>query len=103
MFDENIEDEEVESRLSFIQDHCCGAGPAPDGPLPRESTEFRRSYKLSCAIRCVSIADPRLFGAGASLSVSIALGTPGPTSCGSISSPTLANEARSDDILRFVP
>ena len=49
--------EDDESRLSF--DHHGDPDVAT-----RASTEFRRSYRLSCAIRCVSIADPRRFGAG---------------------------------------
>lgn len=57
-----------------------------------ESTECRRSFKLSCAIRCVSNADPRRFGEGPS--ESSMLGTPGPTNGLSTSS---------EDIFRLVP
>ena len=69
----------------------------------RESTELRRSSRLSCAMRCVSIVDPRRFGAGASTSISMLLGTPGPTNWGSMSSPRGPKPPRSIDILRFVP
>lgn len=82
--------EDVESRLSFHH-----AAP----PAARASTEFRRSYKLSCAILCVSIADPRRFGAGSASS----LPPSAPTSWGSSSPFPAGYTPLSDDILRFVP
>ena len=83
--------DEVESRLSF--DHHGDPDVAT-----RASTEFRRSYRLSCAILCVSIADPRRLGAGSS-----SLPPSWPTNCGSMSGLPGEYTHLSDDILRFVP
>ena len=81
--------DDVESRLSFHHG---------DPAAARASTEFRRSYKLSCAILCVSIADPRRLGAGSSPPL-----PSGPTNCGSMSGLPGGYTPLSDDILRFVP
>ena len=82
--------DDVESRLSFHHG---------DPAAARASTEFRRSYKLSCAILCVSIADPRRFGAGSASSLPPST----PTSWGSSSPFPAGYTPLSDDILRFVP
>ena len=84
--------DDVESRLS-LDDHHPGVPTTA-----RASTEFRRSYRLSCAILCVSIADPRRLGAGSSGSRPPSC----PTSCGSMSG-LRGYTPLSDDILRFVP
>ena len=86
------EADDVESRLSFVHH---------GDPLPTRTSaaEFRRSYKLSCAILCVSIADPRRFGAGSASS----LPPSAPTSWGSSSPFPAGYTPLSDDILRLVP
>jgi hypothetical protein len=95
------------SRLSPLLFHhccccCCTLLPPlpllPPGKLIRASRDDRRSYRFSCARRCVSNAELRRFGAGPSVATFI--GTPGPISCGSMS---LVADAGSGLILRFVP
>lgn len=76
--------------------------PPPPLLLPSPD-EFLRSYRLSCATLCMSIADPRLFGGGPSVSTFIPLGTPGPTSDESISSREGVYALLSVDIFLFVP
>ena len=85
--------EEVESRLLSFDHHG-------DPAAARASTELlrSRSYRLSCAILWVSIADPRRLGAGPSGSL-----PSWPTNCGSMSVGPGGYTPLSDDILRFVP
>lgn len=95
---EEVDNDDVESRLSFVPLDVPVVPPVVHHPpvvVPRESTEFLRSFRLNFAI-LASTAELLRFGAGPSTSIPL---TPGPANGPSMSS--TPGSPRSNDIFLF--